>query len=99
MKDIIGVLLVIAFIILLIGLFWLYGKFLCSMMIKAARKKVAQGKLSDKKIIKLYKNTTAQKAVTYLFIGGPLLYPQFKKATAVVHGIYGQELERRNISI
>ena len=77
--------------------FYFYGKFLGSLSIKSAIKKIEKGNLTDKKLLNLYKNSGASMASVFLILGGPFVYFKMKKAYVSINEIYKQELIKRKI--
>ena len=91
------IVLAAAFIAIICISLYFYGKFLAFMIVKKAKKSIEQGKLNDKTLIREHKKCDTL-ALTFLFIGGPLIYFQMKKAYVEIKDIYGKEIQKRNLN-
>ncbi|MGL5041777.1 MAG: hypothetical protein ACRC6X_01575 [Culicoidibacterales bacterium] len=94
MEILIGVLIVAS----IVALFYGYGVLLGKMLTKKTIKQINSGKLTDKKILRLYKGYDAKNAIVFLLFG-IILYPPIKKAFALNRENLLQEINKRGLAV
>jgi len=97
--DFTEIMIALAIISVILILFYFYIKAMVAVTIKTARKQISKGKLSDKNLIKSYKNYADSKLFFYFLLGGPIYYHHMKKASPIIRDIYYQEMVRRNLPV
>ncbi|MGL4383568.1 MAG: hypothetical protein ACRCTA_07620, partial [Bacilli bacterium] len=88
----------IAFVGLFFLFFRFYGKLLSSMMRKKHIRQIASGKLSDKQVLRFYRNYEPKNAKIYIFFAFPV-YFVMKNTYAEMQELFYQEALKRNLDV
>lgn len=91
-------LIVLVIIAIFFGLFYLYGKFLGTFLIKREKKRIEQKNPTDEQILKFYKNYNPSNAWIFFLFGIACYFP-LKAAYQEVRSLYEVEAERRGLPL
>jgi uncharacterized membrane protein YbjE (DUF340 family) len=100
MENIVSSLIVILFIGGMFFLFSKYINFLVKFNINNVKKKIDSGKINDKKLIKMYKNTKMQKnnVILAIFMAG-IFYKSYLKIPSGTFELFEKEMINRNLPL
>ncbi|MCP1224236.1 hypothetical protein [Sebaldella sp. S0638] len=94
---------ILIFAVIIIGLMFLFSKyteFLARITVNRMKKKIDSGKISDKKLIKLYKGTKWQKDnVIFAILMSGIFYKFYLRVPKAAFAIYEEEMTNRNLHI
>ena len=98
MDDLIAVIIFIVFLGVLFFINGLYMKFMAKVQQNNIKKKLAKGKMKDKKLIYFYKTTDRNRKNKILaFLAYGIYYRSFLKLNAAKYQLFKEEVERRGL--
>lgn len=98
MDDLIAVIIFIVFLVVLFFINGLYMNFMAKVEQNNIKKKIAKGKLKDKKLIYFYKITDRNRNNKILaFLAYGLFYRSFLKLNEAKYQLFKEEVERRGL--
>lgn len=92
------ILIGLAFVIVVFGFFYFYGKFIGSLLIKREKKRIDQKNPTDAELQKYYKNYNPSNAFVFFFFGITCYFP-IKAAYAEIRKLYEAEAVKRGIAL
>lgn len=98
MDDLIAVIIFIIFLGVLFFINGLYMKFMAKVQQNNIKKKLAKGKMKDKKLIYFYKTTDRNRKNKILaFLAYGIYYRSFLKLNEAKYQLFKEEVERRGL--
>lgn len=98
MDDLIAVIIFIVFLGVLFFINGLYMNFMAKVQQNNIKKKIAKGKIKDRKLIYFYKTTDRNRKNKILaFLAYGVYYRSFLKLNEVKYQLFKEEVERRGL--